>query len=81
MKNRRALGMDTAVVAASGFGVATASAQPGPAAAGTDVESMISHCTQQLSDDQRSPAAESMRPMMAEDMTGAAMDPGTMGQG
>lgn len=90
---RLALGIATAVIAASGFGAATAYAQPGPAptpppgptttepaAPGTDVESMINHCTQGLSDDQRGPVAESMRQMMAENMTGAAMDPGTMGE-
>ena len=94
MKKRLALCITAAVIAASGFGPATAYAQPEPAptpppgptttvpaAPGTDVESMISHCTQQISDDQRGPAAESMRQMMADNMTGAAMDPGATGEG
>lgn len=94
MKKRLALGIAAAVIAASGFEAATAYAQPEPvpapppgptttepAAPGADVASMISHCTQQLSDDQRGPASESMRQMMAENMTGAAMGPGAVGEG
>lgn len=94
MKKRLALGIAAAVIAASGFGAATAYAQPepaptpppgstttAPAAPGPDVESMINHCTQALPDDQRGAAADSMRQMMAQNMMGAAMDPGTMSEG
>ena len=93
MKKRLALGVATAAIAVNGFGVATASAQPepapppgpsttapAPAPPGTDVESMISHCTEQLPVEQRGPAADSMRQMMAENMTGAAMGAGAMGE-
>ena len=96
MKNRLALGIATAAIAVSGFGVATATATaqpepapppgpattaPAPAPPGTDVESMISHCTEQLSEEQRGPAADSMRQMMAENMNDAAMGADTMGEG
>jgi hypothetical protein len=94
MTKRLAVGIATVAIALSGFSAATAVAQAEPAPAappgptttepappGTDVESMISHCTQQLGEDQRGPAAESMRQMMAENMTGAAMGSGAMGEG
>jgi hypothetical protein len=91
MTKRLAVGIATVAIAVSGFSAATAVAQPEPAPPGptttepappgTDVESMISHCTEQLGEDQRGPAAESMRQMMAENMTGAAMGSGAMGEG
>lgn len=92
MTKRLAVGIATAAIALSGFSAAPAVAEPepapppgpttpAPAPPGTDVESMISHCTQQLPEDQRGPAAESMRHMMAENMTGAPMGAGAMGEG
>jgi hypothetical protein len=92
MTKRLAVGIATVAIALSGFSAATAAAEPAPAPPpgptttepappGTDVVSMISHCTQQLSEDQRGPAVESMRQMMAENMTGAPMGSGAMGEG
>jgi hypothetical protein len=91
MTTRLAVGIATVAIALSGFSAATAAAQPEPAPPGptttepappgTDVESMISHCTQQLSEDQRGPAGESMRQMMADNMTRAPMDSAAMGEG
>ena len=93
MNKRLALGIAAAAIAASGFAAGPAYAEPEPlpgpppaptttqpAPPGTDAESMISHCTQGLPDDQRGPAAESMRPMMATGMTGAAMGPTAMSE-
>lgn len=87
MNKRLVFGIATAAVAVSGFGATTAIAQPptpalpgpgpavpaAPVAPGTDVESMISHCTEQLPEDQRHPAAGSMRQVMAENMMGDRM--------
>jgi hypothetical protein len=94
MTKRLAVGIATVAIALSGFSAATAVAEPEPAPApppgptttapappGTDVESMISRCTEPLGGDQRGPSAESMRQMMAENMTGAAMGSGAMGEG
>ena len=85
--------MATAAIAVNGLGAATASAQPepapppgpsttapAPAPPGTDVESMISHCTGSPPVEQRGPAADSMRQMMAVNMTGAALGAGAMGE-
>ena len=87
MKKRLALGLATVAVALGGIGAAPAAAQPEPEPApppalpGMDVESMINHCTQQLPEDQRGPAGDSMRHMMAEHMAGGQMSPGMMPDG
>lgn len=90
MTKRLALGVAAMVVALGGFGTATAVAQPTPAPppdpaptmpapgpSGMDTESMISQCTERLPADQRGPAADWMRPMMA----GNTMMAGNMGSG
>lgn len=92
MKNRLVLGIAAAAIAVSGFATAIAAAQPAPApppgptttapapaAPGVDAESMITHCTEQLPEAQRGPAADSMRQMMAGTMNGAPMGEGHMG--
>jgi hypothetical protein len=94
MNKRLALGIATAAIALSVFPPSPALAEPEPAPApppgpittapaqpGTDVESMLGHCTQQLPEDQRSPATESMRQMMTENMADHPMGAATMGEG
>lgn len=82
MKNRLVLGIAAAAVAVSGFATAIAAAEPAPpppAPPRVDAESMITHCTEQLPEAQRGPAADSMRQMMAGNMTDGAMGEGHMG--
>ncbi|OFJ51124.1 hypothetical protein BEL07_24445 [Mycolicibacterium grossiae] len=84
MKNRLVLGIAAAAVAVSGFATAIAAAEPAPppgptTTAPVDGESMITHCTEQLPEAQRGPAADSMRQMMASNMAGASMGEGHMG--